>query len=460
MTIGAASVSILGAGVAGLTAGWYMADQGIPVQLFERDSQVGGMAVTVERDGYRFDLGPHRFHTHDQAILNLVHDLLGDELLLHQRSSRVRLNGQYLDYPPSVPSLLRSVDLATSMRCLYDYFHATWQRRVVQSEELDFESWVVSRFGRHLYNLYFGPYTHKVWGSSPQSLSAELARRRLTVPNLADVLLRLMISNKNSPGPYVTEFWYPVDGVGRISERLAEEIVIGPGAIHLNHTVESVHLSSNRLVGVTVTHRGEPSYVPCEWVLSTIPLPVLIRCIEPPVGDAVLDAADALSYRGLIYVFIMLDGPQLTQEHWLYFPEAHILFNRITEPGNFSQSHVPDDKTSLCAEITCDVGDATWQMPPDILARQVIQHLAQVGLLEPSRVEGFFTRRTSWGYPIYKVGYEHYLERVFAFVEGIENLVTCGRQGGFDYSNMATAMASGLAAAETSILAIGKRRDH
>ena len=460
MTAGSASVSILGAGLAGLTAGWCLANKGIPVQLFEQDSQVGGMAITLKRDGYRFDLGPHRFHTNDQVILDLVHGLLGDELLLHERLSRIRLNGQYLDYPPNVPSLLRNMDLATSMRCLYDYFRATWQRRAKENEEPDFENWVVSRFGQRLYDLYFGPYTRKVWGVSPKLLSSELARRRLTVPNLADIILRLMISNKNSPGPYVTKFWYPRDGIGRIAERLAEQIVTGPGSIHLGCNVECVHVTGRRAIGVTVTHCGERSYIPCEWVLSTLPLPALIRHIVPAPSYAVQQAADALAYRGLIFVFILLEGPHLTQEHWLYFPEAQILFNRITEPCNFSLSHVPDGKTSLCAEITCDVGDATWHLAPEILANQTIQHLAGVGMLDPARVEGFFTRRTPWGYPIYKVGYGHDLDRVLDFIERIENLVTCGRQGGFDYSNMATAMASGLAAAKSSLLSIEEGREH
>jgi len=460
MTCRSARVSVLGAGVAGLTAGWHMANQGVAVQMFEQASRVGGMAVTLESDGYRFDLGPHRFYSHDPAMLDLVHGLLGDELLLHHRSSQIRYNGRYLDYPPNVPSLLRNVDVATSVQCLYDYIRATWQRRATRGDEPDFESWVVSRFGRRLYDMYFGPYTRKVWGLSPQLISAEMARRRLTAPNLTDVILRLMIPGKDSSSPYVTEFWYPRDGIGRIAERLAEEIVAGQGTIHLDSTVESVHVSGNRAVGVTVSQGDRQSYVPCDWVVSTLPLPVLIRRIVPAAGEAVRQAADALSFRGLVFVFILVDGPQLTHQHWLYFPEAQTLFNRLTEPCNFSLSHVPSGKTSLCAEITCDVGDEIWQMPPEMLASQTIQHLAGAGLLDPARVEGFFTRCTPWGYPIYRVGYEHDLDRVMEFLGGIENLVTCGRQGSFDYSDMATAMASGLAAAKSSLVSIGEGRDH
>lgn len=441
-------VTILGAGLAGLTAGYSLVKQGVPVQLFERSSRVGGMAVTLELDGYRFDLGPHRFHTEDETMRQFVQALMGDELLVHQRSSRVRLNGRYLDYPPNVPSLMRNMPPATSLRCLVDYFRTVWPWRRDQTGEADFESWVVNRFGQHLYDLYFGPYTRKVWGADPASLSAELARRRITAPNLSDVLLRLMISNNQDPGPYVTEFWYPKDGMGRIGERLAEEIGSRRGEIHLEHNVEIVHLHAGRVAGLTIQVRGQREFVPCERLLSTLPLPALIQKLDPPVDDRVQTAAEDLTYRALVYVFVMLDGPGATQDHWLYFPEAHIPFNRVTEPQNFSANHAPEGKTSLCAEITCDAGDEVWLMPPDTLAQQTIDHLAAAGLLDPVRVEGFVTRRTRWGYPLYPVGYERPLERVRAYIASVETLATCGRQGGFDYSNMATAMASGLAAAQ------------
>lgn len=442
------SCTILGAGLAGLAAGRQLAAQGVPVQIFEQADQVGGMAKTLKRDGYRFDLGPHRFHTRDQTVLGFVQELLGDEVLVHQRSSRIRLDGCYLDYPPDLLSLVQSMEPATSIRCLWDYVRSSWHRRSHEPEQPDFRSWVINRFGRHLYDIYFGPYTRKVWGKAPCTLSAELARRRIAVPNLADVLLRLAVSSRSEPGPYVTQFRYPKGGIGRIAERLAEEITSRQGEIYLGHTVETVHVSNDRVVGITVSSGGKHRRFSCERILSTLPLPVLIRSFDPPVREEVQHAADGLLRRALIFVFVMLDRPQVMQEHWLYFPEASIFFNRVTEPRNFSPTHAPAGKTSICAEITCDVGDATWRTPPATLARQVIEGLAAVGLSDPCEVEGFFTRRTAWGYPIYDLGYESRLRPCLAFAEGIENLITFGRQGAFDYSNLAGAIASGLVAAE------------
>ena len=448
--------TILGAGVAGLAAGHYLASRGVPVRIFESDDQVGGMAVTLERYGYRFDLGPHRFHTREQQVLGLVQELLGDELIVHQRLSRVRLDGRYLDYPPNIPSLMRSIKPHTSARCLLDFMHASWRQGRQQPDEPDFESWVVGRFGRHLYDIYFGPYTRKVWGQPPHLLSAELARRRITVPNLSDVLLRLMFSSKDDPGPYVTQFWYPRDGIGRIAERLAEEISARQSEVLLGHRVEAIHLSGNRVEGVSVSHRGERRTFSGESFFSSLPLPALIGLIDPPVEFGLQEAAAALSYRALLFVYVLLDNPGVTDEHWLYFPEAHIPYNRVTEPRNFSPTHAPAGKTSLCAEITCDLGDATWGMPAEELATQVIHHLAEANLLIPSQVEGFFVHRTPWGYPLYAVGFERHLGRLMNYIQGVENLTLFGRQGGFDYSNMADAITSGLSAAKASFQRLQK----
>jgi len=187
-------VTILGAGLTGLTAGYILARRGIPVRLFESESQAGGMAVTLQRGDFRFDLGPHRFYTQDQEVIALVKELLGSELQEHKRMSSIHLGGRKLEYPPNVANLVRSTELTKSLGYLWGYLKANWRWGNHKDEDIDFENWVVSRFGRPLYELYFEPYTQKVWGLPPRELSAELARRRISVPNLGDVLLRLMIT--------------------------------------------------------------------------------------------------------------------------------------------------------------------------------------------------------------------------------------------------------------------------
>jgi protoporphyrinogen oxidase len=440
-------VTILGAGLAGLSAGWQLSKQGVPVRLIERDPQVGGMAKTIEKDGYRFDYGPHRFYSEDQSVLDLVRALVNDELLTHMRLSRVCLNGFYLNYPPSLPNLVRSLRLSTGLRCLLDYVNATWRRYLVQGEEPDFQSWIINRFGKQVYEINFGPYTQKVWGIPPHLLSADLAKRRVSAPNLADVIVRLLQPAKEGDSPYVTQFWYPETGIGRIAERMAEEILAMGGEIWLSHSVDGLHILEDRVVRLTLSNENGKMEIPCQKVLSTLPLPQLMHLLTPPPGQNILHAA-ALPYRALIYLFIMLDCPKIGDDHWLYFPEERFLFNRVSEPKTFSPNHAPNGKTSLCAEITCDLDDDIWRMPLDTLADRVINDLEVAGLIQPAEVASYFLHRCPWGYPVYQVGYADQLDLLFETIDRIVNLVTFGRQGGFDYGNMSEAMASGLKVAK------------
>jgi protoporphyrinogen oxidase len=440
-------VTILGAGLAGLSAAWFLARLGVPVRVIEREDCAGGMAMTIKRGEYRFDLGPHRFYTQDQQVLNMIKELMGEELLIHERTSRVRLNGRYLDYPPNVANLVRCMEPKTSLQCLLDYFSSSWNGNGKHEDEADFQSWVINRFGRHLYDIYFGPYTEKVWGISPKFLAAELARRRIAVPNLGEVLMRLMFSSNGDQNPYVTRFWYPKAGIGRIAERLVEDIIDHNGEILFGHKVEQIHLENEQVIGLTVNNGTGTELIPSQWVLSTLPLPYLIESINPS-QTMLSEQVNNVTYRALIFVYLMINGDQIGKDHWLYFPQKDYIFNRVSEPITFSSTHAPIGKTSLCVEITCKEADELWELPVEELYQQVIRDLKKAGLIDPEQVEGLFTYRFPWGYPIYTVDYERYLNRLLAYVDELDNLVTFGRQGAFDYSNMSESIASGLKTAE------------
>jgi protoporphyrinogen oxidase len=442
-----ARITILGAGLAGLSCAWELARRGHLVRVIEREDCAGGMAMTIKRGEYCFDLGPHRFYTQDQQVLNLVKGLLGEELLVHERTSRVRLNGHFLDYPPNVANLVRCMEPKTSLQCLLDYFSASWNGNGKNKEEADFQSWVINRFGKHLYDIYFGPYTEKVWGISPKFLAAELARRRITVPNLGEVLMRLMFTINGDQSPYVTRFWYPKTGIGRIAERLVEDIIDHNGEILFGHKVEQIHLENEQVIGLEVNGENGTKFIPCQWVLSTLPLPFLIESINPS-QPMLSEQVNNISYRALIFVFLLINGDQIGKDHWLYFPQKDYIFNRVSEPLTFSPTHAPKDKTSLCVEITCKEGDELWDLPVEELYEQVIRDLTKAGLIDSEQVDGLFSYRFPWGYPIYTVNYARYLNRLLEYVDEIDNLVTFGRQGAFDYSNMSESIASGLKTAE------------
>ena len=167
---------VLGAGPAGLTAGYLLGQAGRDVLVLESEDQVGGLAKTVEIDGYRFDLGGHRFFTKSIEVDTLWHDILGDEFLLRPRMSRIYWSGRYLDYPLRGADVVRKLGPVELARCM-----ASYVRAAVRTNKVDetFEDWVTNRFGKRLFELFFKSYTEKLWGVPTTEIRAEWAAQRI-----------------------------------------------------------------------------------------------------------------------------------------------------------------------------------------------------------------------------------------------------------------------------------------
>src|SRR5690606_35554104 len=152
------------------------------------------------RDGHIWDFGPHRFHTTNPAILSIVRDLVGEDLLDRQRKTRVYFMNALYDYPLTAGNLLSNLPKTLAATSLLDFMWTRAKQRVRPTPDDSFESWVVNRFGRKLYDIYFGPYTAKVWGRHPKDLSASWAAQRVAVVDLWDLLLRVLHLRRGDNG--------------------------------------------------------------------------------------------------------------------------------------------------------------------------------------------------------------------------------------------------------------------
>ncbi len=442
-------VVVLGGGACGMAAAWRLAEAGATVTIIEREPRPGGLCGTHERDGFRFDFGGHRFITQSPALDEIIRRLVGDDLLTRRRSSVILNGGQKYRYPLELDDVLPRFGLRRGLRATASYARerlraGTWLER----PDRNFEDWVVQRFGRDLYDTFFGPYTEKLWGIDPKTISADWAAQRISLLSLTDVLVRLAGLRHGGARTYARRYLYPRLGIGQIFERLAGELH-GLGArLHLGAEVRGLDVSKGRIRAVRFSDGSDEHEVPCDAVVSTIALPELAHMVAPRLPSAVDASARALRFRAIRLLNVMLRGPEVSPHTWMYVSEPRYLPARIQEPRHRSPEMAPPGHTSLMLEIPCAVDDEVWSASEDALFARCSADLEGLGIRGiPERTLGYFSTYVRAGYPIYHLSYDDDRRRVLGYLEETRNLVSCGRQGGFRYIFMDTAMEMGFAAA-------------
>ena len=462
-------VAVLGGGAAGLSAAWKLGEAGVGVNLYEAAPVLGGMAASIRKDGYIWDFGPHRFHSKNPAIIGAVQEMLGDDLRGRKLKTRVNFMERYFDYPLNAGNLLTNLPPSVAALSFLDFVGMRVKQQFNPAEDDSFESWVVNRFGRRLYDIYFGPYTKKVWGRDPNELSASWAAQRVAVVDLWDLLFRMLKIRQGDNGFHHSEFkddfWYPRNGIGQISEAMQARATAHGANLMTGARITGVEHRDGRIVAVHYQRDGREFVEPCEAVVSSLPLPLLVRLLTPAAPEDVMRSATALSYRAMIFCFVEIDKPGVSDDHWTYFPDERIIFNRTSEMRNFSPDAVPEGKTSLTLEITCDIGDELWTAPEDEIFERSVQGLLETELIEDrGQVTGHFFRRLTHAYPTYDIDFESRIGHLAYHLAGYDNLVNAGRQALFRYVNTDHVMEMGFSAAQELLVprggaALGTRVD-
>jgi len=450
-------VVILGAGPAGLAAAWKLAAAKVEVEIIELENQVGGLCKTIRYGDYSFDLGGHRFITQNITLANEIKALMGDELLERPRKSTIRLQGKYFQYPLESIDLLKKMNIGTSIKCFLDYCLTGVENKVFPKEDISLEDWVVNRFGKSLYNIYFGPYSAKLWGISPTQISADWAAQRISLLNLWDVFLRLLGKKKNMPKTYATRFYYPKKGIGRIPERMCEEATKFGATLHLNTKVKEIVFEENKTKGVVVIENGNTKYLSADYIISTIPITDMVKMIRPEVSSEYIETVNSMKYRGIRFMNLCINKEKISDNTWIYIPEKEFLFFRIQETKNWSPYHVPKGKTGLILEIACNEGDEIWNNSNDLIYTRCLNDLKKLGFDIEDKVIDYFSTWIKHAYPIYDLNYREKLSRIYSLLSKLENFIPCGRQALYRYNNMDHSIEMGIAAANHILKGLPKK---
>lgn len=445
-------VVVVGAGPAGLTAAYRLAEAGLETVVLESDTVVGGISRTVNYRGYYFDLGGHRFFTKSAAVENLWREVLGPDLLRRNRLSRIYYNGRFFHYPLRPWNALRGLGPGKSLAIAGSYLYA---RVFPEKPEETFEQWVCNRFGRHLFNTFFKTYTEKVWGLPCSAIRADWAAQRIRGLSLLSVVRNALLgAGANKHGVIKTlieQFDYPKLGPGMMWQAVAARATQNGARVLLGSRMQKLFQTGDRVAAVE--YAGGPAGNESRQLdgsdfICSIPLRELVSMFVPPAPPEVLAAAARLRYRDFMTVALIIDQPDLFPDNWIYVHDPDVNVGRIQNFKNWSPFMVPDPKRScLGLEYFCFQGDALWSRSDDALIAAAATELERLGLARAADVLDGVVVRVPKAYPIYDADYAASLRVICGFLDRCRNLQVIGRNGMHRYNNQDHSMLTGMLAA-------------
>jgi protoporphyrinogen oxidase len=447
-------VAIIGAGPAGLTAGYLLSKAGKSVAIIEKDATyVGGISRTVEHNGYRFDIGGHRFFSKSAAVVDLWNEILPDDFIQRPRMSRIYYEGKFYSYPLRAFEALRNLGLWRSTMCMASYL----QYKLLPIKDVkSFEDWTTNQFGRKLYSIFFKTYTEKVWGMPCDEMSADWAAQRIKGLSLwgavVDGLKRSLGLNKGpNDGTVKTlleTFRYPRLGPGMMWDAARDKIVERGGQVIMGHGLKQ--LASDGADGWRMTASGPQGdvVIKAAHAISSAPMRELAARLHPLPATTL--EASRLKYRDFLTVALMIKSDDLFPDNWIYIHDSKVQVGRVQNFRSWSPEMVPDsDVACVGLEYFCFEGDGLWSMADHDLVELAKREMAILGLCDPADVIGGAVVRQEKAYPVYD---EDYAANVSAMRHELEDrfptLHLVGRNGMHRYNNQDHAMMTAMLTVE------------
>jgi len=431
-------VAIIGAGVTGLSLAHLLLERGVSVRVYEAATHSGGLATTYRRDGFAFDLGPHEFVSDNPALHELLVRVCGDDLMVVKKRVAQHFRGRALSYPFEIADVVRSMGPMLSARIVAEALFAPLRRDTAPVP--NFESWTRTHFGPTLYDIYFGPYTRKVWGIEPAALDIATAKSRISVDSAWQLIRKTVAHHlfgreefENPHSELRHSFLYVRGGIGRLQEHLEERVRELGGEVVFGKRLAGVSTEGERVAAISFDDGTSDSDF--DYCVSSAPLPQVAGWMLGP-DDPRRAAVAKLPFRGMAFVFLRVKQPQVSNYHWIYFPEPRCPFQRTTEFAHFGADMTPPGCTGVAFEIATNPGEAMWRKSDAELIKACVDEYVRLGWMKADAVLGADVVRVPHAYPIQVHGFREAADGLIEALARFENFVTIGRQGLFRYCNI------------------------
>lgn len=429
-------VLILGGGLAGLSAAYHL--EGVrPAVLLEREDRLGGLTRSFRVNGFIFDITGHLLHLRRPSVRALIDQLLPHDWASVERHSFIYSHGVYVDYP--FQANLHGLPKEVVRHCLTSFVEAHADPARPAPDDLargSFHHWAEAMFGRGIAAEFMLPYNRKLWCRDLRDVTAEWVSWAVPRPKLEEVVGGAL-GIKNKGLGYNPTFRYPVGG----------GIEVLPNALARALSATQVHCRTN-VVGIDPESHQVTSAQGERWdwddLVSTLPLPVLARLVQG-MPDALRKSAAGLQATRVLNVNLGIDRPDVTDCHWIYYPEDRFVFYRVGSPSSFCKASVPAGGSSLYVEVA-RLDFAREDVPG--LVRRIKEDLVACGLLRPSdRIVAQQVMEVDPAYVIYDEHRRNTVPELLAWLAR-RRIHSIGRYGRWEYGSMEDAIHQGMETAE------------
>ena len=479
-------VIIIGAGPAGLTAGYELlkdSKKDYEVIILEETDDIGGISKTVRYNGNRMDIGGHRFFSKDENVMKFWEDLMpiqgsnsfDDEklerekllkkggpnperedivMLIRTRVSRIFYLKKFFDYPISLKlKTFTNMGLIRTIKAGFSYLKTIF----VKKEETSLENFYINHFGKVLYSMFFEKYTEKLWGRHPKEISADWGAQRVKGVSISavvkDAFIKIFGGKKNKKEvetSLIEQFWYPKYGPGQLWEILAEKIEGNGGKIKKGHRVKNIYIENNKIKSVECDVNGKTEIIEGDIFISSMPIKDLIKGFKGvEVPNEIKEIANGLPYVDFQTVGVLVDKLKIKNETkmktlgniipdcWIYVQEPEVNMLRLQIFNNWSPYLVEDPENTVWIglEYTCKEGDKYWNMSDKEFSEFAINELASIGIIDKEDVKDYHREKIKKAYPAYFDTYEH-IDKIIDYLNSYSNLYCVGRNGQHRYNNM------------------------
>ncbi len=490
-------VIIIGAGPAGLTAGYELVkdnNEEYEVVILEETQEIGGISRTVRYNGNRMDIGGHRFFSKDKRVMDFWEELMpiqgsnsfDDEklgrvkplkeggpnpekedvvMLVRNRVSRIYYLKKFFDYPISLKlQTFTNMGFVRTMKSGFSYL----KTRFIKKPDDTLENFYINRFGKTLYSMFFEKYTEKLWGRHPREISADWGAQRVKGLSITAVLKDAFMkifggkNRKAKETSLIEEFWYPKYGPGQLWETLADKFQEKGGKLLKGYSVKKLNIEKGKVKSVVCDVNGTEVILEGDIFVSTMPVKDLVAGFTgDKVPKKMADIAKGLPYVDFQTVGVLVNKMKLQNKTkmktlgnivpdcWIYVQEPEVKMLRLQIFNNWSPYLVKDAENTVWIglEYTCQEGDQYWNMSDEDFSKFAIDELASMNIIDKEDVLDSHREKVKKAYPAYFDTYAQ-IDELVKYLDKFENLYCIGRNGQHRYNNMDHSMATAFEAVE------------